>query len=375
VPQKENKKSLRIDILKHLTLAPEARNEPSKGAYPAGRIKKLFDIIRGNFQPLITLNALTLIFALPLIAVILIFSMRSEAIQYFVAGIKDTPYFLSNFGIGLSSGFDLDKMRQAMLLSYRFLSLSAVVCLPVLAFGIAGLTHVSVKLIWGESFICKKDAKTGKDVPRFALEFFRGVKLYWKETVAALAVYSVILAGAANMIITFVGAFWAGSAGFLEYFGLIVSLLVFFFASLVLINYLPTVVSYKLKPADKLKNAILLSLSFTVPSVFILAVAAVPALALLGGFWATIIFVVMLTIGLSFDSLMIANYADYNAEKVLTPLYEMSEQETRKAQKTNRRDQGAGNREQIKPAKPAQNQNKPKQNQSKRPASYKKKKK
>jgi hypothetical protein len=319
--EREQRAGFRVKLLQKLTLAPEARNEPSKGAYPAGRIKKFFDTFRANYSSITMINAMSLLFLLPLMGAVGFISVYGmERFSYLLSG-SGQPYLLANFGLGLSSGTPVADVKVSMLLGYRIYMLALAVTMPIYGFGAAGVMHVCTKLVWGESFICKKD-KFGNDVPRMALEFFRGVKLYWKQCVLFIALFALIFAGGTNMIITFCEALYKSSAHAGHYIGLIVACIVLLFSALMLVNLLPTAVSYQTKIKDKLKNAAIFSVVFWLPTLFMLAFAAAPfLLGMINGIIMILITVVMVMMGFAFFLLMFVNYADGNSERIIVPLY------------------------------------------------------
>jgi uncharacterized membrane protein YesL len=326
----EKKGRVQLKLLSKLTLAPEKRNEPSKGAYPAGRFKLCTDIIRSNLSNLSIINILTLIFALPLLAALIYFSMiGAEGFSYLLNN-TDTPYLLSDFGIGLSHGSSLADVKAGMLMSYRVLFLAIAVCLPILGAGFAGLFYIVTKMVWGEGFICKKD-KYGNDVPRIVLEYFRGVKLYWKQPVLIMAVFGVVVAGASNLIINFIEGLWLQNLNAGDYIGLTAALIVGLASVLILFNLLPMTVAYDLPLLAKLKNATLITIVFFVPTLLIMMIACLPFVLLAGGpMLQMLAALVFCMIGLSYFSLISANYLGYNSEKILVPLYEATMQAERK---------------------------------------------
>ncbi|MDD3947341.1 MAG: hypothetical protein PHI19_05840 [Clostridia bacterium] len=346
-PQEKKSAGLQIKFLRKLTPAPEKRNEPSKGAYPAGRFKMCFDIIKSNFSNLAIVNILTLLFALPMLAAVgFVAVLGFERFSYLLHGITETPYLMSNLGIGLSQGASIAVAKADMLIAYRVLFSAIAVSLPILGFGLAGIYHVVTKMVWGESFICKKD-KYGNDIPRMVIEYFRGVKLYWKQTVVIMSVFAVVFAGASNLIIGFVQGLWLNNLNAGHWFGLILSCLVGFVSILVLFNLLPMVVAYELPLVTKLKNAFLLSAAFLVPTMFIISIASIPFILLVGGPLLKMLAALALSmIGFSFFCLISANYLGYNSEKIIVPLYETVLLNERKKNSKKKNKKGNSNKKQ-----------------------------
>lgn len=330
--------ALKLALLRSFVVAPEARNEEKKGEYPGGRFKRFKDMFKANSQDLMMANVLTILFALPIIAVVMFITLLgAEKFGYMLESITDTPYLMSGLGIGLSVGSSIASAKVMMLMSYRIMVLGVAVFLPVLGIGFAGAMYICQKIVWGEKFLTKKDKRTGADVNRTITEFFRGVKLYWKEMVVTFSLYAVFFAGGAELILEFVGALWGGYANVGHYFAVIIGAIVLLLSSMILVNLVPQVVSYDktLKYAEKLKNAFLYTVTFFVPGLFITAFTFAPiALMFIGGFFTFIVIIICMSVGLCYMSLVMANYGDYNSENVLQVLYSQSQVvETRKNKK------------------------------------------
>lgn len=328
--EKSSKRGLskfKLKLLSGLELAPEARYEEKKPPYPAGRFKRFFDTYKANSTHLMTANAMTIIFMLPLFALILAISFIGvEKFAYMLADVDKIPYLMSGFGIGLSSGMAVNEAKVILLLAYRVIFLGVAVCLPILSFGVAGHAYISTKLIWGERFVCKKDKKTGADVPRIVTEYFRGVKTYWKEMLITFSGYAVFFAGGTNLIIEFIAGVWSGGANVGQWFALFGGIIILFVSTIILLNLLPQVISYHktLSYAAKLKNACIYSTAFFIPSLLMLVIIGAPfALFAINTMFVTIIIAVaFVMIGTTYVILATVNYGDYNSENVLQVLYE-----------------------------------------------------
>lgn len=318
------KESWTAGIIRHLTLAPEARTQEGKGKYPAGHFKKFFDIFRANMQTMLTGNLLTLVFALPLFALLIYVGVIGiEQFSYLLEQM-DPPYVMTGLGFGLSAGGDLAAAKVTMLMAVRVLTLGIAVCLPILSFGIAGNMRLAVKLMWGEDFITKKD-KYGKDVPRIFTEYFIGVKENWKQMLILFAVLGIIEAGVSNLIINFVAGLWGNTLSGGDWVGLIFACIIGFVALMMIVHMIPDVVMRQLSLIHKAKNAVLMDVVFFLPTLMILILTFAPfCLAFIGSFVALLVGIAAITLGFSYVTLALASYADYHSEELLTPLYEAS---------------------------------------------------
>ena len=328
----------KLNLLSKLHLAPEARNEEAKGPYNGGRFKRFFDIFRANTQTISMTNMLTLIFAIPIFAVVFFFSMYGyEKFAYLIAGINSTPYLMGGIGIGMSNAMDAGTAEALLLISYRIMISAVALFMPVLAVGLSGNLYIMQKLVWGEEFLTKKD-KQGNNIPRVATEFFRGVKKYAGQTVAITSIFAVFFGGAANLIITFVQALRMDNAGAGEWIALFVGIIIALIAGMIYTNWIPLVVSYDMPFGQKLKNACIYTLIFPIPSLFMLIFAVAPYMLFIGGSFLTIIaMLAVIWVGLSFSTLIFVNYGDYNSENIAQPLFERQQlQENRSQRKQNR---------------------------------------
>lgn len=328
----------KLNLLSKLHLAPEARNEEAKGPYNGGRFKRFFDIFRANTQTISMTNMLTLIFAIPIFAVVFFFSMYGyEKFAYLIAGINSTPYLMGGIGIGMSNAMDAGTAEALLLTSYRIMISAVALFMPVLAVGLSGNLYIMQKLVWGEEFLTKKD-KQGNNIPRVATEFFRGVKKYAGQTVAITSIFAVFFGGAANLIITFVQALRMDNAGAGEWIALFVGIIIALIAGMIYTNWIPLVVSYDMPFGQKLKNACIYTLIFPIPSLFMLIFAVAPYMLFIGGSFLTIIaMLAVIWVGLSFSTLIFVNYGDYNSENIAQPLFERQQlQENRSQRKQNR---------------------------------------
>ncbi len=344
---KEKKVSaFKLALLRSFALAPEARNEEKKGNYPGGRFKRFKDMFKANSQDLMMVNVLTILFALPIIAVVMFITiLGAEQFGYMLEGVKETPYLMGNLGLGLSAGASIASTKVMMLMSYRIMVLGIALFIPVLGVGFAGSMYVCQKIVWGERFLTKKDKKTGADVNRTVTEFFRGVKAYWKEMVLTFTGFAVFFAGGAELILEFVSALWGGYANVGHYFAVVIGAIVLLFSTMVFVNLVPQVVSYDktLNYAAKLKNAVLYTVTFFVPTLFMTAFTFLPiGLMFIGGILTFIVIIICMSVGLCYMALVMANYGDYNSENVLQILYSQAQVvENRKSKKEKKNNQKA----------------------------------
>lgn len=334
--KKNNNKSNLTGILSKLTFAPQNRTEPLT-QMPAGRFRMFSAFYKRNSEVMMSSNLCFMLFALPLLAVVFfVATMGAERLSYIINGLE-LPNFMYNFGFGLSSGMPIIEGQAQMLVTYRLLFLGIGVAFPFLGFGASGMYHVTSKIVFFEKFVSKKDSY-GNDVPRAFKEFFVGVKKYWKQFVPVFLVVGLVIAGAANLIINFVEGVYLKNNNAFDYIFLIISILVTLFTLLVFTHLLPIIVGYegKLSFFEKLKNAIILTIALFVPSLLITLLVFAPIVLLMtnmSGFIGMILMVGLVTFGASLYCLLLTNFQDYNAEKIMTPVYNSMNNSSNKAKK------------------------------------------
>ncbi|MCL2631164.1 MAG: hypothetical protein FWD49_06585 [Firmicutes bacterium] len=338
--QKQKTSAFKLKLLSNLTLAPEARvNE----AVPAtqGRFKRFGGLLKKNYSFFALTNLLSLLFLLPLlVGVAIILFSGIEDFAYKLNGM-DKPYLLGGFGIGLSGGVSVQDIQVKMLWVYQIIFFIICGGLPIFGIGLAGALHVSKKFIWQENFITKKD-KFGNNIPRITIEFFEGIKKYWKQTVLYTAVYSLFILGFSNLVILFIKNIWLNSANAGHYIGLIFGSIAFLIVTGIFINLLPLTVTYDTRIRDKFKNASILALSFPVGTFMIAVLIATPFLITLAGTFGVVISAVFLVmVGISFYALAFVNYSDYLSENILVELYRQTQTPQHKQRK--KQTQGQGN--------------------------------
>ncbi len=320
----QEKDSFILKLLRKLYLAPEARTEATK-KYEGGKIRKFIDLFKSSMSHLTVANVLGMIFALPIISLfIVVTTIGFEEFTYIITGVEEAPYLLGSFGLGLSSGSSLMATKVDMLLTYRILVTGTALFMPLLGFSFAGIYHITTKFNWGDSFITKRD-KFGNEIPRIATEFFRGVKLYWKQYVVIMSVYAVFVAGCGNLAITFFEGLWSGTANAGHYIGLVVAILVGLISTMLVLNTMPLVVTYRTSLVAKLRNASIFTSAFFVQALFMVVVIALPfCLLMVGSIITMLAAVACLTLSLAYIAMVTTVYSDTNSERYLVPLYEMS---------------------------------------------------
>ncbi|MDD4316157.1 MAG: hypothetical protein PHC84_03230 [Clostridia bacterium] len=326
----------RVALLGKLTFAPEARSQEAPRPVIQGRFKYFMAVFKKYNNQLMVANLLFLIFCLPLLAVLIIPTVLGgmENISYIIAKTTDLPYFMTDIGIGFSSGQGILEGRLAILKIYQFFLLGIAAAIPFMSPGLAGLFHVSVKLIWQDPFVTKKDTY-GNNVPRIGVEFFKGLKKYWLPMLIISTVFAALFAGVSSSFIYFIESYWLGAAGAGQWILVIAAAVIGLLSLMLLIYMLPMTPMYSLPLIIRLKNSVILMVSMFIPTLFVTLVAALPFIlvAVTSGIIKIVITAVLLVFGSGFLSLLLSNFAQYHADKIITPIYEAQHSKSGKSKK------------------------------------------
>ena len=318
-----NQEKKGVGLLKYLYFAPEAREDGGSSEPVEGRFRYFLSTFKNNNGSLMLANLLLLVTFLPLIAILIIPSVFSvETISNWLHKVSDVPYFMSGIGMGVSSTSALLDAKIAMLDVYSWGFLFAGIAMLFASIGIAGMMHLCVKFIWKDSFVTKKDSY-GNNVPRVLIEFFRGIKKYWWQMLIVGVIMMIIVAGTGNAYVFFIKQFRLGLAGAGEWIMIFAVSIVALFATMFVFYMIPMVVMYDINYAQKMRNAAILTVNMFVQNLFLVIAFAIPIvlIAVTGRIIRILIIAVVLVFGSPLYGLMLANYMQYFAEKIITPVY------------------------------------------------------
>ena len=321
-------------LLKYMTFTASSKDDATKVDYTIGRFKFFLDLFKKNNSMLMTVNLLFMIFAVPLILVIMyLFSIGMERFSYIISS-TEVPYFMANIGFGVSESSNLIEGQINMLYGYRMLFYGIAATLPFTFAGFAGLFHITNKLVWNEPLMSKKDSY-GNDVPQVLKEFFVGVKQYGLKMLIIVVSLSVMTLAFSHLILSFIESLLNQSAGVVDWLGLIVSIVVSLIALMTLIQLCPLLIMYReVKFVDNLKNAFLLSIAMPIPTLFMALITMIPLLLFqIGGVFLTVVLIALIMFGVGFYSLAWTVYADYNSEKIIKPIYKALNRKPKKKAK------------------------------------------
>lgn len=283
----------------------EKSEEYARSTLPTNRWQLFWDIFKGNFGKIVKVNLLTVLFFIPLIAIIVIYLSMAESDSMFYG-------FSANLGAGYPSAPFLSGIAEfRTMINGTFLYVGVFVSSFVAAIGLAGGMYVVRNMVWTEGIFVTND-------------FWRGIKLNYKNAMQAAVFFSVIflftgtLINSAEFYIT-AGLSQAETVWMRISQGTSYVLLVL--AILMSLWMLALGVNYEMKFFTLIKNSFLLTVSTIFHSVFFAVLAAIPfALCFIPqGLIIFIAVTVILLFGVAYTLLVWLNFAQWVFDKYLNP--------------------------------------------------------
>ena len=284
----------------------ERSEEYARSTLPTNRWQLFWDIFKGNFGKIVKVNLLTLIFFIPLIAVIVIYSMlvQSNGIIY--------P-FGANLGVGYPAVPGQAGLYELLSLQNNFLLFIGIALSSVIAsIGLSGGMYVVRNMVWTEGIFVSND-------------FWRGIKLNYKNALQT-ALFFCLMLFLSGTLISFVDFSLAtGGLGKWQKIWMHVSratsYLLIVFSAMLTLWMIALGVNYKFKFFQMLKNACLMTIGTLPQTIFFGVIALLPfALFLINSsFMMVIAIFVGLLFGFSFALLVWLDFAQWVFDKYINP--------------------------------------------------------
>ena len=284
----------------------ERSEEYARSTLPTNRWQLFWDIFKGNFGKIVKVNLLTLIFFIPLIAVIVIYSMlvQSNGIIY--------P-FGANLGVGYPAVPGQAGLYELLSLQNNFLLFIGIAISSIIAsVGLSGGMYVVRNMVWTEGIFVSND-------------FWRGIKLNYKNALQT-ALFFCIMLFLSGTLIAF--ADFSLATGGLSKWQKIwmhvsraTSYLLIVFSAMLTLWMIALGVNYKFKFFQMLKNAFLMTIGTLPQTIFFGVIALLPfALFLINSsFMMVIAIFVGLLFGFSFALLVWLDFAQWVFDKYINP--------------------------------------------------------
>lgn len=292
-------------------LAP--KSEDAHGA----RSARMREVLSGNTAKMFTLNILTVLFALPLICVLIIWLPIEEGRA--VEGMN----FSANLGIGYGAVDEtIEGIRAIYDLRQLFILCSLTPGFMLMSIGVAGAMHVLRNYMWGVEV-------------KLLRHFGRGIAMHWYKFLPVFTVGGLLSTSAGYSLIEVLKREAVyGSAGAGYYVWTVFSFLALFFFAMFLFIYLPMAVAYKFKAKDLLKNTFVMGLIvFLTTLILVIILGGIPLIAIASDIVMYLIYGFFLLFGFTLYLLIITAYGQYACENLIEAQLDMKEeQEAKKAE-------------------------------------------
>ncbi len=288
----------------------ERSEEYARSTLPTNRWQLFWDIFKGNFWKIVKVNLLTLIFFIPLIAVLFLSFAYSDS-------VGGTYPFGSNLGVG----YPANPTDTAVLSAWLTVQSDFILCMGILltsiiaSVGLSGGMYVIRNMVWTEGIFVAND-------------FWRGVKLNFKNALQTMLFFSVILMVclAAINVSNFTLAV-GGVSKFQEVLLVISEIISYVFLALgtmMSLWMLALGVNYKMGFGILLKNSFLMSIGTLPQTIFFGVIAVIPFLLFfLGISFLTLLAVfAVLFFGIAYALLVWLDFAQWVFDKYINPKIE-----------------------------------------------------
>ncbi|MBQ7924272.1 MAG: hypothetical protein IJ329_03095 [Clostridia bacterium] len=292
-------------LIARLLEGKERSEEYARSTLPTNRWQLFWDIFKGNFWKIVKANLLTLIFFLPMIAVIVVMIL-----------MKNMQAEMYPFGANLGGGYPFYPVQQGLaeslaltnnLILYGGLILTSFIA----AVGLSGGMYVIRNMVWTEGIFVAND-------------FWRGIKLNYKNALQTALFFLIVLFACGSLISLADFTIAAGDITKGQRIWMMISkatsYILIFLAGFMSLWMIALGVNYKMKFLVMLRNSFLMTIGSLPQTIFFAALAAIPFLLLLfGGFLTVTGVILVLLFGLAYALLVWLDFAQWLFDKYINP--------------------------------------------------------
>ena len=285
----------------------ERSEEYARSTLPTNRFQLFWDIFKGSFGKIVKCNLLMLLFFLPTIVIILFGGLYRDI---------DLYPFGSNLTIGYPATPDIQGLSELLTFQSDNVMFGGIAITSfIAAVGLAGGMYVVRNMVWTEGIFVTND-------------FWRGVKLNYKNALQTALFFSVILLVCKTVInsanLSLVTAAlpqwqeaWMKIAIVVSYVIIAVAAMISFWMIALGVNYVQSFFTM-------LKNAALITIGSLPQTVFFSVIAIAPFLLLLvnSSFLMTWAFVILILFAFTWALLVWLDFAQWLFDKYINPKIE-----------------------------------------------------
>lgn len=290
----------KMGLVDRIILGTPKSEEYARSKLPTNRWSLFFDIFKGRFFKIILINLLTLLFFIPLFAVLFFHAVS-------LSSMGQSVPFSQCFGLGYQSLYNFVGYPESISLS---VNLSTLIFLPVASLGVglglAGCAYVMRNMVWTEGIFVAND-------------FWQGIKQNYKHLLLTSFIYSAFLYFAI-ISVTLLGQLQVTGqmASWLTIVLKSVIIVFMAFLSIMVLHMITMTVTYDLKYKHVIKNAFLMTVAMPFHNVFFAIMAALPvALIFIGGIFSTLGYAFTILFGVSYALLVWTDFCQWGYDRYI----------------------------------------------------------
>ena len=287
-------------LINRILVGKEKSEGYARSTLPSNRWELFWDIFKGRFWKLFGINLLTILFFLPLIA-LLVFRL------ILIAGSGSVIPLTQGFGFGYGAPLSFVGVNEQTVVNvdifvYLFMPLALIIAVV----GVSGAAYVTRNMVWTEGIFVAND-------------FWRGVKKNFTQMLCIALVYSLVfyVTQLAVNIADYAIAVGTGSVWMLVIAKIMAYILLIFY-SFMTFHMITMSVTYELKFSALLKNSFLFTLGLFPQNIFFAALGLIPFIPFfLGGIFVSLGLILTLMMGFSLPLLIWTDYCQWIYDKFI----------------------------------------------------------
>ncbi len=289
------------NLINRMMLGKEKSEDYARSTLPTNRWQLFWDVFKGRFWKLVIINLMTLLFFIPLFALLF---FRYTAIANY-----GTFYpFSQGFGVGYLAaptlvGYSENIIFNVNMMFFLFLPLVSIFA----ALGISGGMYVIRNMVWTEGIFVAND-------------FWRGIRQNFKVVLKIMLAYSIVIyLMILSISVSDMSIVSNPENNWLFVITKVFAYLIIAFYTIMTLHMLAMGVTYELKFMQLLKNSFFFSIALFPQSVFFIALGLVTALPMLigGNFLLTLGVVLILMFGVALFMLVWTDFSQWAYDQFL----------------------------------------------------------
>ena len=296
-------------LITRLLEGKERSEEYARSTLPTNRWQLFWDIFKGSFGKIVKVNLLMLLFFIPLAIVVFMGIMYAESV-----GV--TYPFGANLGIGYPAMPNMQGQSEWLTLQGDlYMYIGIVITSLIAAIGLSGGMYVMRNMVWTEGIFVAND-------------FWRGVKLNFKNALQTVVFFSIILLLTTALInftnFTLAATEVPKAQKVMLQISSTVSYMFIILTAMMSLWMIALGVNYNMGFFALLKNSFLMTIGTLPQTVFFGVIALLPFLLfLLGGSFFTMIAIMLIILfGLAYLLLVWLDFAQWVFDKYINPKLE-----------------------------------------------------